>query len=44
MNQIRENYKTPQPTFGRPLDMIELEAYIDLFYLLRIIKSNHRML
>lgn len=37
----RLQYKSPQPTFTKSLDMIELRAFIGLLYLSGVMKSNH---
>lgn len=41
INEKKNNYGTPHPSYIKPLDMIELRAFIGLLYLSGIMKSNH---
>ncbi|KAJ8931633.1 hypothetical protein NQ314_015427 [Rhamnusium bicolor] len=41
INEKKNKYRAPQPSYIKPLDMIELRAFTSLLYLSGIMKSNH---
>lgn len=41
IHDMSNKYRAPQPAFIKPLDIIELRAFLGLLYLSGIMKSNH---